>query len=143
MKTGFETIGDVDLVRIEGEVDACDTGALCDLLVARARSGRSKLIVEFAEGVALARPGVRGLVVAAKLMQATRRKFAVVASPDLGDWLHRVGFVHLLAVHHSRENALAAMAGAPSRATLAGTQAANRLDAPTFDILPRTASKPV
>jgi len=142
LKTRLETIGDVDLLQIEGHVNASATGPLCDLLVARARSGRNKLIVELAEGVDLARPGVRGLVVAAKLMQVVGRKFAIVASPELGDWLHQVSFVHLLPVHYSKADALAAMAETSENATTTVPLAVNHRTPPTSRMLPLVASKP-
>lgn len=142
MKTRLETIGDVLLLRIEGHVSASATGPFCDLLVASARSGRNMLIVELAEGFQLGRSGVRGLVVAAKLMQVVGRKFAIVASPELCDWLHRVSFVHLLPVHHSKADALAAMAGISEHATTTGPRAVNRPDPPVRRMLPRVASEP-
>lgn len=142
MKTTFETIGDVDLLRIEGDVDASTTGTLCDLLVARARLGRTKLVVEIAEGTQMARPGVRGLVVAGKLMRGTDRQFAIVADPELGDWLHRVSFVHLLPVHHTRGEALAAMEGKPDNAPTPHPRAVNRTTPPTACTLPSVATEP-
>lgn len=141
MKTRLETIRDVDLLRIEGHVNASATGPLCDLLVARVRSGRSKLIVELAEDVDLARPSVRGLVVAAKLMQAVGRKFAIVASPELGDWLHQVSFVHLLPVHYSKADALAAMAGTSENAITTAPLADNHKSPPPRRMLSLVASE--
>ncbi len=100
------------------------------------------LIVQPAEGGDLARPGVRVLVVAAKLMPVVGRKFAIVASPELGDWLHRVSFVHLLPVHHSKADALADMADTSERATTTAPRAVNRPTPPTRRMLLFIASEP-
>lgn len=142
MKTRLENIGDVDLLLIEGHVSASTTGPFCDLLVARARSGRNKLIVELAAGVDLARPAIRGLVVVAKLMQVADRKFAIVASPELSAWMHRVSFVHLLPIHHSKAGALATMAGASERGTTTAQRSINQPKPQTHRMLPHVASQP-
>ncbi|KAA9005577.1 hypothetical protein [Histidinibacterium aquaticum] len=140
MKTRFEIIGDVDLVRIEGHVDAGATGPLCDLLAARARYGRRKLIVELGEDVRIVRPGVRGLVVASKLMRTAGGQFAVVAGPELGGWLHRVSFAHLLPVHQSRAAALAALGETAWRIAIQDPGRASNRPAAPARLLPRVVN---
>src|SRR6056297_2598334 len=127
----MERIGDFEIVRIEGQVTARDAGPLCDLLVARVRFGQGKLIVEFADCVEMVRPAVRSLIVAATLLRATSGLFAVVASPELGGWLHRVSFVHLLPLYRAREDALAAMAAPPDFPATTETRTENCLTHPT------------
>lgn len=99
--------GDVAIVRLEGEIGAGATGRLYDVLVNEVRSGSGPILVEFAPEAAIARPAVRGLVVAAFLMRGARRAFAVTADAPLCAWLREIGFRHLLAVEPDPQAALA------------------------------------
>ena len=111
MKVSMQTQGEIGVVRLQGRIDAGATGELYDLLVAAVRSGRRKILVEFAEGSEISRPAVRGLVVAASVARAARSRFRICAGRDLAEYLRRVSFHHLLAIDPDRASAIAHLSG--------------------------------
>ena len=128
-----ETIDGISVIRLSGRYDAGTTGTLADRLVARVRTGCRAMLVDCAPGTVIARPVVRGLVVAATLMRSTSGGLRIVADRALEAWLREVGFNNLFAIDRSRSVALAKLG-------LTAPVAANTPEEPTLPETLRTAA---
>ena len=81
MKTSVRTIDGVLVVSVAGDVESRTAGHLYDVLVECAvenvGQGRTRLIVDLSGVESMTRAGVRGLFVAAKLMDAGRGEMRI------------------------------------------------------------------
>ncbi len=113
MQMTVQSAGEVIILRLSGCIDASATGALCDALVAHIRAGWRHMVVELSAQAVLTRPGLRGLVVAAKLLLARRGQMRICgASPETEAFVRRESFCHLLRFAPDRDAALVQIAAA-------------------------------
>jgi anti-anti-sigma factor len=97
MKLSVRTLDRVVIVDVAGAVDSHAAGDLYDVLVERAGEGRTTLIVDLSGVHIMTRAGVRGLVVAAKLMKHARGEMRICgAQRPIEAFLKGLGFNHLL-----------------------------------------------
>lgn len=111
MKTATRTIGDVLVVKITGAVDSKSAGALYDALVDCA-AGRTKMIVDIAGVTLLTHAGVRGLIVAARLMKSAKGELRICgAAAPIAAIIQGLGFNFLLKCDADLKSAIAAIGG--------------------------------
>ncbi|MAQ85388.1 MAG: hypothetical protein CMH12_19360 [Maritimibacter sp.] len=110
MKFKTDTIGDCLIFSIHGEIDRRAAGPLYDALVDVLEAGWTRLIVDLSDAGRLTRAGVRGLVVAGKLMQGVRGEMRL-AGPDAAAraLLTGLGFGTLLKCEDDVDTALASI----------------------------------
>ena len=110
MRFSTRTLNGVAIVRVSGAVDSQAAGPLYDALVDCISAGRTRLVVDLSGVHIMARAGMRGLVVAAKLVLSARGEMRLCsASRPIEDFLDRVGFNHLLKCDPTLPEALARM----------------------------------
>lgn len=98
------------IVEIDGVIDSNATGPLCDALVEAVGDGWKKLIVNLAGVPHATHAGVRGLIVAAKLLRNGRGELRVCgANAATGKMLRDLGFHHLLKCDPTVEVSMLAM----------------------------------
>ena len=90
-------VGDVHVLDVHGIIDARASGSFCDTLVGAVQSGQRALIADLSGVSMMTRSGARGLVVAAKLLQAARGDTRIAgATGTVRDLLKSMGYRHLL-----------------------------------------------
>lgn len=105
-----QTLGSIVVVTIDGVVDSMAAGPLYDALVAQVKTGTRKIVVEFTDTVVLNRAGIRGLIVAAKLLKGRRGQMRICgAQPKHEQFLKSVSLQHLLTFDRDRAASIAAM----------------------------------
>ncbi|SDZ36201.1 anti-anti-sigma factor [Jannaschia faecimaris] len=110
MNISIQTLGDVVVVTIEGIVDSRAAGPLYDALVAQVRAGTRNIVVELSGSVVLKRAGIRGLIVAAKLLQGRRGQMRICAAqPQIEAFLKSASFGHLLTFDRDRAASISAI----------------------------------
>ncbi|MBW8640184.1 STAS domain-containing protein [Hoeflea sp. WL0058] len=108
MECTTRTTGSLSIVEIAGAVDSRSAGQLYDVLVDIVRDSQSKLIVDLSKVQSMTRAGVRGLVVAAKLLMPGRDKMRICgANRTTEDMLRGLGLDHLLNIDPTLEASLA------------------------------------
>lgn len=106
--------GNICIVTLSGLIDARTTGPLCDTLVAETRKGARHFVVDFARQTSITRAGIRGFVVAAKLLRGVRGEIRICGlTRDVDHFVRGVGFSHLLVLDDDRASALANLGAAP------------------------------
>jgi anti-anti-sigma factor len=97
MKLTHRTLDGVQVVGVAGIVDSRSAGLLFDALVAGCGAGNTRLAVDLSGVHVMTRAGVRGLVVAAKLMKLAGGELRLCAAQrNVEDLLQGLGFNHLL-----------------------------------------------
>jgi len=110
MRFSTRTLNGVTIVRVSGAVDGRAAGPLYDALIDCVSAGRTRLVVDLSGVHVMARAGMRGLVVAAKLVLSARGEMRLCsASRSIESFLNRVGFNHLLKCDPTLPEALARM----------------------------------
>jgi anti-anti-sigma factor len=116
MRLSIRTLDKVVIVNVAGAVDSHAAGRLYDVLVERTGAGRTMLIVDLSGVHVMTRAGVRGLVVAAKLMQHARGEMRICgAQPSIEALLQNLGFHHLLKCDPTFQASLARLCDGESR----------------------------
>lgn len=116
MRLSIRTLDKVVIVNVAGAVDSHAAGRLYDVLVERTCAGRTLLIVDLSGVHLMTRAGVRGLVVAAKLMQRARGDMRICgAQPSTEALLQSLGFHHLLKCDTTLQLSLARLCDRESR----------------------------
>ncbi len=106
-----QTEGAVRVIRVEGAIDRDSAGTFCDTLVTAVRQGNSAVVLDLSDVISINRSGTRGLMVAAKLMQAARRDMRMVAGPgQVRALITHVGHRHLLKLDNTVPEAIARLA---------------------------------
>lgn len=122
MQMGVVPAGDVLIVTLGGLIDASATGPLCDALVAHVRAGWRRIVIELGAGAEVTRPGLRGFVVAAKLLQARQGQLRICGATAATEaFAERESFRHLLRFDPERAVSLARIAPAVSTGPAAAT----------------------
>lgn len=98
--------GELVIVTVNGAVGPRRNGEFCDTLIRSIRSGHTDMLIEFSADASLARPCVRGLLVAACFLRGTRGRMRIVAGPEIADLVRQAGFSHLLRFAPDRAAAL-------------------------------------
>lgn len=112
MKLTKIMIDDFLIVEVDGIVDSNATGPLCDTLVEAVGDGWKKLIVNLAGVPYATHAGVRGLIVAARLLRTGRGEMRVCgANAATGKMLRGLGFHHLLKCDPTVEYSILALSG--------------------------------
>jgi len=110
MKISKIMIDDFLIVEIAGIVDSNATGPLCDALVESVSDGWKKLIVNLSGVGHVTHAGVRGLIVAAKLLRNGRGEMRICgANAATEELLRGLGFRHLLKCDPTVEVSMLAM----------------------------------
>lgn len=110
MEYTTRTTGSLSIVEIAGAVDSRSAGKLYDVLIDIVRDRRAKLIVDLSGVQSMTRAGVRGLVVAAKLLKPGKGKMRICgANRATEDMLRGLGLDHLLNYDPTIEASLAAL----------------------------------
>ena len=110
MKSEVTIHNDTLVVEIIGSVNRFDAGRLYDVLVACARKGDAKLVVDLEQLSSMTRAGARGLIVAGKLLQTGGGKMRICnANITVEHLIKSLGYRHLLKCLPSREMAFAVM----------------------------------
>jgi len=108
MRTLVQTVDGIVIVSVAGAVDSHAAGHLYDVLVGCTGEGRTKLIVGLSGVHLMTRAGVRGLVVAAKLMQQARGEMRICgAQPPIEAFLQSLGLDHLLKCDPTLQSSIA------------------------------------
>ncbi|WP_172296834.1 STAS domain-containing protein [Pseudoruegeria sp. HB172150] len=117
MELSFDIIGEFLIFEVSGTVDRTAAGTLYDALVEQVQCGRDRLIVDLSRVTTLTRAGVRGLVVASKLLHSADGQMRICGADKSAEALLRsLSFNHLLKCDPTREASMAAMAqAAPGR----------------------------
>ncbi len=97
MKVLVQDRDGVVVVRVSGAVEGHAAAELFDILLNCVGDGTAKLIVDLSGVHIMARSTVRGLVVAAKLVEPGRGAMRICSAPrSIEDFLQSLGFNHLL-----------------------------------------------
>ncbi|MFN0262895.1 STAS domain-containing protein [Tepidamorphus sp. 3E244] len=107
MRLSVETLEGFAVAKISGAIDSHAAGLLSDALVQCIGDGLGRTIVDLS-GVQLAtRAGIRGLIVAARLVQPGRGAMRICgASGQLADFLEGLSLGHLLKVDATLDEAI-------------------------------------
>lgn len=112
MRLSIRTLDRVVIVNVAGSVDSHASGHLYDVLVERTGAGRTMLIVDLSGVHIMTRAGVRGLVVAAKLMKHARGDMRICgAQRSIEAFLQSLGFNYLLKCDPTLQASLAQLCG--------------------------------
>jgi len=110
MKLSITIFNEIALVRISGTVDSHAAGHLYDGLVKRVREGDRTLIIDLAGVPVMTRAGVRGIIVAARLLQNARGAMRICgANTGVAAFLKGLGFDHLLVCDPTLQASLIAL----------------------------------
>ncbi|MEL6206839.1 MAG: STAS domain-containing protein [Pseudomonadota bacterium] len=111
LQISFSFAGHIAIVRFAGDLVSQTAGSAFDALVSATNSESKTLIVDLLDIRQMTRAGLRGLVVAAKLIEATYgRMRLVIADADMERQLLDLPIDHLLHLDRSVDVALAALA---------------------------------
>ena len=110
MKITKHAVDEFLIVEISGILDSNSSGALFDALVEAVGDGWKKLIVDLSGVAFLTHAGVRGLIVAAKLLRNGRGDMRIcgVDRPGAAK-LRSLGFYHLLKIDPTVEASMLAL----------------------------------
>ena len=111
MNISISTLDGIRLVRISGIVDKRGAGRLYDTLMAGINEGRAAIIVDISEVPRITRAGAHGLIVAARLLQASTRMIRISGARDeVETFLQGLGIDNLLKRDPSVTASLAVLA---------------------------------
>lgn len=111
MNISIQSLDDITVVTIAGVADSKSAGKIYDALVAQLSAGAQTIVVEFTDTVILNRAGIRGLIVASKILQNRRGQMRICgAKPQDEQFLNSVSFRHLLTFDRDRAASIAAIA---------------------------------
>jgi anti-anti-sigma factor len=97
MTYAVSTVDELKIVEISGVVNSLTAGRVYDVLVAAAGDGETKLIVDMSGVHLITRAGIRGLVVAARLMKPGRGAMRVCGgNRAVAALIRGLGLPHLL-----------------------------------------------
>lgn len=114
MELTLTSRGDLLIVRVYGAVESRTSGKLYDTLAAAFCEGWSKLIVDLSQATELTHAGLRGVIVAARLLRSVRGEMRLCVADDRAQaMLIGLGFNHLIKCQPSIEAAQAAMSPNP------------------------------
>ena len=112
MKISIQNRDDVKIVHVSGAVESHAAGEFFDALLDCVGDGTTKLIVDLSGVHIMARAAVRGLVVAAKLVEPDRGALRIASAPrSIEEFLQSLGFNHLLRCDQSVQASLARLQG--------------------------------
>ena len=107
-------VGGVCVVRLSGALSGRTAGLLMDALTALVVGQNRNLVVQMAGVVHATRAGLRGLVVAAKLLSVCRRQMRICDAPEAAaNLLHGLGLAHLIVLDDSLQDSLINLADTP------------------------------
>lgn len=133
MKISVETSYDVLIVNVSGILDSGAVGPLGDTFAEYVREGWRKIVVDLAHLRSVTRAGVRGLVVATKLLHSLRGEVRIChADAQTEAFLKAVSYHHLLRFDPNRQAVFTALSVAGQRTTPSDAQAAIRVDQRTL-----------
>lgn len=125
MRLVYSIAHDAAVVSINGTVRREETGRLLDALVEVVRESRRDLVIDLSELDQVSRAGLRGLVVAAKLLQQAGRRMRICHAPAPVElMLQHLGYAHLLKIDATLDDSLAAL-GRGRRPTAPAARPAN------------------
>jgi anti-anti-sigma factor len=111
MNISIQSLSDIVVVTIDGVVDSMSAGQIYDALLAQISAGAQKIVIEFTDTVVLNRAGIRGLIVASKILRNRRGQMRICgAKPQDEQFLNSVSFRHLLTFDRDRASSIFAMA---------------------------------
>ncbi len=123
------------VIEFHGRMDSHSVGQTYDTLMKLTRSGQQNLIVDLSGVAYVTRAGVRGLIVAAKMLEIRGRTMRICGSgPRATELLIGLGYRHLLKLDRSRAQSLAILASSDGMAT----SIAEILTAPAYPATPAT-----
>jgi anti-anti-sigma factor len=133
VRISTQTLDGIVIVSVSGAVDSYATGQLNDALVQCICEGAKKLIVDLSGVHLMTRAGVRGLIVASKLMDTAQGEMRICnAMRSVETFLQSSGFNYLLNRYPSLQLCLADLRGGESRDAECSAEAApSRAAAPT------------
>ncbi|MEQ9607785.1 MAG: STAS domain-containing protein [Kiloniellaceae bacterium] len=115
MQISFKTIDGVVVLSVSGAADSHAAGQLNDTLVRCIADGTKKLIVDLSGVHIMTRAGLRGLIVAAKLMDTAQGQMRICgALRSVDAFLRSRGFTYLLTCDASLQTSLAELRGGDS-----------------------------
>ncbi|MDF2366611.1 STAS domain-containing protein [Sneathiella sp.] len=107
MKISINIRRDIVTVKIAGTVDSHVAGRLYDALVQCVGSGKQKLIIDLSGVQLMTRAGMRGLVVAARLMKSNRGNMRICgAQKSVEAVLQNLGYNHLFNLDPTHQNSI-------------------------------------
>lgn len=125
MKLYSDAIGDVLVVEVRGVVNSRAAGALYDGLVQGIVEGATRIVVDLAGASVVTRAGIRGLVVAARMLAPARGAMRICgAGRRTEELLRDLGMDHLLKRDACLEASLRALSVGPVALALRGQAAA-------------------
>ena len=102
---------DTLVLEFHGHMDSHTAGQTYDTLVALVRSGHPNLVVDLSGVDCVTRAGVRGLIVAAKMLMVEGGEMRICgAGPRATELLLGMGYHHLLKLDGTRAHSLAILA---------------------------------
>ncbi len=108
--------GEIVVVGVTGDLVSTTSGDLLDALVGVVTAGHKKIIVDLSDLGIMTRAGLRGLVVAAKLLQVAKGQMRIVVTEmDKGRHLLGFSFHHLIHLDRSVDAAQSALTASPGR----------------------------
>lgn len=126
MEIKIDVVEQVNLVRLSGILDSHATGQLYDVLVELIEAGNRQLVVDLSALSLLTRPGCRGLIVAARLMQTYRGAMRICgARGQVNDLLRNLGHDHLLKLDPTYIISLARLSSFPVTTEIVALRAVN------------------
>lgn len=107
-----DTVDGIPVVSVSGTVKSRATGPLTDVLTECIGAGGTNLIVDLSQVNGMTHAGARGLIVAAKLMEAARGRMRICgAVQPVETVLTSLGFNHLLKCDPTLRDSVAHLAG--------------------------------
>lgn len=103
-------LGDIEIVRVSGVVNAHASGRLCDALVASLADSRDKVIVDISGVDTITHAGARGLIVAAQMLNSRGGNMRICgARGAVEQLLASLGFNHLVKLDPTMDASIAAL----------------------------------
>lgn len=116
MKISINIRRDIVTVKIAGTVDSRVAGRLYDALVQCVGGGKQRLIVDLSGVQLMTRAGMRGLVVAARLMKSNRGNMRICgAQKSVEAVLQNLGYNHLFNLDPTHQDSIDKLCEAPFR----------------------------
>ncbi len=110
MQIDKRTLGDVTVVDMTGRLDTQTTGQAHDEMVAIAKSGTKKLVLNLEKLEFVSSAGLRVILTAAKLLQSSRGEMRICGAHGVvREVLESSGFNHLVKIDETESDAIAAL----------------------------------
>lgn len=110
MKTTIVEQSGVTVVEVEGRMDAGNSQQFEKICKEQLAAGAHSLVIDFAGVEYTSSAGLRGILVVAKAAKAQKTSLAICAlQPQVNEVFTISGFMNILAIHGTRQEAIDAM----------------------------------